>query len=151
MGMDVMTQYSLPPPERAATARGAEVLNGRGPQDRVAMTVIHTDGSTQGVDISATAAGIICDLLTRLSVTENLAVLADDAELSPEDAATILGISRPLVRRRMDSGRLPFRRVGSHRRLRLADVLALKREEAPMRQALDDLQVDTDDLITQGL
>jgi len=151
MGMEVMTQYSLPAPERATTARGAEILHGRGPQDEVAMTVTHTDGSTQGIAISATAAGIICDLLTRLSVSENLAVLADDAEISPEDAATILGISRPLVRRRMDSGRLPYRRVGSHRRLRLADVLALKRSEAPVRQGLDDLQADTDDLSAQGL
>ncbi len=150
MGLDLMTRYSLPSVDRAATALGAEVLNGRDPTDRVEMTVTHADGTIQAVAITSAAAGITGDLLAKLSVVEKLAVLADDAEVPPEDAAAILGISRPLVRRRMDSGRLAFRRGGSHRRLRLADVLELKRREAPVRQALSELQADTDDLIAHG-
>ena len=72
--------------------------------------------------------------------------LADDAEVTPEDAARILGISRPLVRRLMDVGALPFRRVGAHRRIRLADVLALRAREEPVRKALEALAADTEDL-----
>lgn len=48
------------------------------------------------------------------------------AELTPEQAGKILGISRPLVVQRMDEGRLPFHYVGTHRRCTLQDVLALK-------------------------
>ena len=56
----------------------------------------------------------------------------------------------------MDAGVLPFRRVGTHRRLKLTDVLDLKRWEAPvraalLRAALDELRADTDDLIAHGL
>jgi hypothetical protein len=51
----------------------------------------------------------------------------------------------------MDSGVLPFRRVGAHRRLRLADVLEVKRREAPIRAALDELRADTDELAAHGL
>jgi excisionase family DNA binding protein len=80
-----------------------------------------------------------------------VALLADDAEVSPGDAAAILGISRPLVRRRMDAGVLPFRRVGTHRRLRRSAVLDLQRREAPTRAALDELQADTDTLVANGL
>jgi excisionase family DNA binding protein len=151
MGMNLMTQYSLPSADRLATALGAEVLIGRKTTDHVEVAVTHADGTRQAVALSTAAAGIIGDLLATLSVSEKVAVLADDAEVSPEDAAAILGISRPLVRRRMDSGRLPFRRVGSHRRLRLSDVLELQRQEAPVRQALNELQADTDDLIARGL
>lgn len=94
----------------------------------------------------------LADLLDRLSSADAVTVLADDAEVTPEDAARILGISRPLVRRRMDAGLLPFRRVGAHRRLRLADVLALRAREEPVRQALDALAADTEDLErTHGL
>jgi hypothetical protein len=49
-----------------------------------------------------------------------------DRELSPDAAGKILGISRPLVVRRMDDGRLPFRYERKHRRCKLEDVLKLK-------------------------
>ncbi len=52
-----------------------------------------------------------------------------DRELSPDAAGKILGISRPLVVRRMDDGRLPFRYEGKHRRCKLEDVLKLKAAE----------------------
>jgi len=55
------------------------------------------------------------------------------------------------VRRRMDIGDLPFRRVGAHRRIRLSDVLALKQREAPIRAALEDLRADTEDLMAHGI
>jgi hypothetical protein len=64
----------------------------------------------------------------------------------PEDAAGILGISPPLVRRRLDVGLLRFRRVGALRRIRLANDLALRAHEAPARKALKSLAVDTEDL-----
>ena len=52
-----------------------------------------------------------------------------DRELSPGAAGKILGISRPLVVRRMDDGQLPFRYEGKHRRCKLEDVLKLKDAE----------------------
>jgi len=43
-------------------------------------------------------------------------------ELSPEEAARMLGVSRPHVRKLMERGDLPFRMVGSHHRIPLADL-----------------------------
>jgi excisionase family DNA binding protein len=59
-----------------------------------------------------------------------------DRELSPAAASKILGISRPLVVRRMDDGRLPFRYEGKHRRCKLEDVRRLKAAEAKQMAAL---------------
>lgn len=50
-------------------------------------------------------------------------------EVTPEQAGKVLGISRPLVVQRMKDGRLPFYFVGTHRRCKLKDVLALKQKE----------------------
>ena len=94
---------------------------------------MHPDGSRDAGAMPAAAAGIIGDILAKLSETDPVALLADDAEVSPKDAAAVLGISRPFVRRRMDAGVLAFRRVGAHRRRRPSDVLELKRREVPMR------------------
>ena len=151
MGMDVMARYSLPEADRAGSARSARMLRRRGPEDAVEMGIVHADGTRETVALPPAVAGMVADLLANLSASSQVALLAEDAEVSPEDAAAILGISRPLVRRRMDSGVLPFRRVGAHRRLRLADVLEVKRREAPIRAALDELRADTDEFAAHGL
>ena len=104
------------------------------------------DGTEEAFTLPASALPALADLLERLSSSDAVTMLAEDTEITPEDAAGILGISRPLVRRRMDVGALPFRRVGAHRRLRLADVLALRAREEPVREALEALVADAEDL-----
>ena len=151
MGMERVTRYSVPAGVRTDVARGADLLKRRAPADRVEMLLVHPDGTRETVEVSAAVTGIIADLLERASTSDAIALLSDDAEISPEDAAAILGVSRPLVRRRMDAGDLPFRRVGAHRRIRLADVLEAKQKEASVRAALEELRADTEDLMAHGL
>ena len=151
MGMDLTARYRLPESDRAESARSARILRGRSPADSVELCIVHPDGTRETAVVPPAAAGIVADLLAKAAEGEAMALLSEEAEVSPEDAAAILGISRPLVRRRMESGVLPFRRVGAHRRLRLADVLALKQGEAPIRVALEELQADTDELAAHGL
>jgi excisionase family DNA binding protein len=130
MGMDLMARYSVPPDQRREFALGADLIDRSGPDDRVEVLVVHADGSRDAVALPKSAAEMIGMLLREASTSGEVAVLAEVSEISPEDAASILGISRPLVRRRMDAGILPFRRVGAHRRLRLIDVLDLSRRWA---------------------
>ena len=151
MGMELMARYSLPLGDRPGLVRGADLLKRRTPADRVEVLLVHPDGSRESVEISATAIGLIADLLEKASASDEVALLTDDAEISPENAAAILGVSRPLVRRRMDVGDLPFRRVGAHRRIRLADVLEIRHKEAPARAALEELRADTEGLMAHGL
>jgi excisionase family DNA binding protein len=87
---------------------------------------VRADGTEEAITLPPSALPALADLLDRLSSGDGVTVLADNAEVAPENAAGILGISRLLVRRRMDVGLLPFRRVGTHRRIRLSDVLALR-------------------------
>jgi hypothetical protein len=69
-------------------------------------------------------------------------------ELSPDAAGKLLGISRPLVVRRMNDGRLPFRYEGKHRRCKLEDVLNLKAAEGKQTTTLRAL-AKTDDVRPQ--
>lgn len=138
MPIQAPTRHSLPPAERPSGARGAAA--------QTDLRLVRDDGTEEASTRPASSLSALADFLGRLSSTEGVAVLADDAEVTPEDAAGILGISRPLVRRRMDVGLLPFRRVGAHRRIRLADVLALRAREQPVREALDALSAGTEDL-----
>ena len=151
MGMDTVARYSLPAGDAPAALQGADLLRRRAPADRVEVLLIHPDGTRDAITMPEAAISIVTDVLEKAAAGNEVALLAQNAEISPEDAATILGISRPVVRRRMDAGDLPFRRIGAHRRLRLSDVLALRLHEAPTRAALAELQADTDDLMAHGL
>jgi hypothetical protein len=89
-------------------------------------------------------------LLDHLARGEEVAILTEDQELSPNDVARVLGISRPLVVHRMEIGDLPFRYVGKHRRAKLRDVLALKSKIDIQQAALDALAEDTEELMRKN-
>jgi excisionase family DNA binding protein len=76
-----------------------------------------------------------------------ITVLPVAAELTTEEAADILNVSRPFVIKLTDSGELPFHKVGTHRRLHLRDVLAYKRKyQERARAALADLVDEAQEL-----
>jgi len=61
-------------------------------------------------------------------------------EVSPTEAALMMGMSRAQVRRLLDDGKLPFRMVGSHHRIRLDAINRwLEIEDARQEAAMADL------------
>ena len=151
MGMELLTRYRLAADDSLTASRGADLLKRRSSADRVQVVLVRADGTGEAIEVPDAAVRMLTDLLEAAARGGEVALVAEDTEISPEDAAAILGISRPLVRRRMDKGELPFRRVGAHRRIRVSDVLALRRREAPVRAAISELQADTEELIARGL
>ena len=99
------------------------------------MRVKRRSGPDQTLSLPPDAAALIEVLLGHLLEGDRVAVLTEDQELSPNDAASILGVSRPLVVHRMDVGDLPFRYVGKHRRAKLKDVLASRAKIDAQRAA----------------
>ena len=103
--------------------KAAKPLGRLGKGDHVEVKVRRKSGEGEVLRLPRTAAALLETALGHLLQGERVAVLTEDQELSPNDAADILGISRPLVVHRMDVGDLPFRYVGKHRRTKLKDVL----------------------------
>jgi excisionase family DNA binding protein len=92
------------------------------------------------LDVPPSASALIRALLKELADGKAVAVVADDAEITTQQAADLLHVSRPFVVGMVEKGMLPARNVGKQRRLLLKDVLAYKRDnEAKRRGALREL------------
>jgi len=115
-----------------------------GEGDRVEVRLHTKDGD---VELPEKAIELVTILVEHLLRGESVAVLAEEMELSPAQAAEILGISRPLVVHRMDVGDLPFRYVGTHRRTTMKDVLFLKFKLDEQQNAMRALAEDTENLM----
>ena len=76
-------------------------------------------------------------LVTReLGTGNGVAVVPVHRELTTHEAAAVLCVSRPHLIRMLDEGRLPSRKVGTHRRIRFDDVMAYRAREEAQREAL---------------
>jgi excisionase family DNA binding protein len=73
-------------------------------------------------------------------------VVAVDEEISAQEAADILKVSRPYLLKLVKKGILPCRMVGAHHRIPMGAVIAYKRDQAPRRRSLEKLSADTQDL-----
>jgi excisionase family DNA binding protein len=140
-----ITKFDVSERHREEARKGATFLNRAAMTHRAGLFMAKPGGGSVELDLPPEVLSALRALLERLADDEVL-LLNMETELSPEDAAKILGVSRPMVYHRMDSGRLPFRPVGSHRRVLLKDVLALRDFEAGRRQLSRELSEDTDAL-----
>jgi excisionase family DNA binding protein len=73
-------------------------------------------------------------------------VIAADQEVSAQDAADLLGVSRPYLLNLVKKGILPCHMVGVHHRIPTNAVIDYKRDQAPRRRALEALSVETQDI-----
>lgn len=81
------------------------------------------------VRVPAHALPAVIAVLAAFAEGDEVAVVRTDTEVSTEDAAEVLNVSRPTVVRWIESGKLPARRAGTHRKILLRDVLSLDQKE----------------------
>jgi excisionase family DNA binding protein len=132
--------------ERRRVAAVEEFL-GRHPQDdgSGAAKLVSPDGDE--VEVPAQLLNALRQIARSLAQGDDVMVGSVSRELSTGEAARALGMSRPTLVRLLDAGELPSRKVGSHRRVLTADVLAFRRHQMRQRRkAYEDLMLASDAL-----
>lgn len=99
------------------------------------------------LDLPQSVAEALTEVLEAAADGERALVLRAPQDMTTEQAAAVLGVSRPTVVRLIDAGKLPARMVGTHRRLDLGDVLAYRALSTRRRgDALDEMARQAEDL-----
>jgi excisionase family DNA binding protein len=105
------------------------------------------DGDERQVLIPAAACAVFAAMLKELSEGGSVTVASVAAELTTQQAADLLNVSRPYLIGLLDRGEIPYRKVGNRRKIRMVDVMSYRRRDQVHRQAiLDQLTEEAQEL-----
>ena len=123
----------------AALARelGQKLAAHKGSEIRLELI---TGTSTEELILPRSALRLLLRALSEMGQGNAVTLTPVQAELTSQQAADLLNVSRPHLVKLLDEGTIPSRKVGTHRRVRLEDVLAYKQTmQVKSRAALDEL------------
>jgi len=132
----------LPTKEDAALAREASRAIAR---YKPAELRVKVDGTELVLPRAATK--LIHHLLTEMALGNAVTLIPIHAELTTQEAADFLNVSRPHLIRQLEQGKIPFHMVGTHRRIRFEDLERFKIESERKRlEVMDELAAESQKL-----
>jgi excisionase family DNA binding protein len=97
-------------------------------------------GETRNFTLMPALTNALLDILRLISNGRGIRMTPMEAELTTQEAADLLSVSRPFLIRLLEKGDIPFTPVGRHRRVRATDLFAYKTERHQIRSvALSEL------------
>ena len=117
-------------------ARGLASLN---PTEKTIVVSAQEDAAAQ-VRLPASVVRALMKVVTEMANGNAIAIVPVEAELTTQQAADLLNVSRPHFVSLLETGKIEFRMVGTHRKVKGRDVLAYRdRETMRRREALAEM------------
>ncbi len=136
--------------QAAHAARALAPFLGRSKRRSPEITVRPEGGGAaeqESISVPREAFELFLKILEQMALGNAVTVVPIHAELTTQEAANLLNVSRPFLIGLLDQGKIPFHKVGTHRRIRFKDLLEYKRqEEQRQEQVLDELAAEAQKL-----
>ena len=131
----------LPTPDEMEEAKASSrTLAKYAHADRVQMTLRGINGESDEMVLPGSVLQMLLTVLSEMSQGNAISLIPRHQELSTQEAASMLNVSRPFLVGLLEKGKIPHRKVGSHRRVRLEDLLGYTENVDRQRaEALDRL------------
>lgn len=134
--------------ERQSAAEASAVLERlSAASEDVRLQVRDLGDGHPDVQLPAPAVTLLRRLLQDLAAGQPVSVLPRDAHLSTQEAADLLNVSRPFLVGLLEAGKIPYSRLGTHRRILSGDLMDFKAGvERAQREAFRSLTEEAQEL-----
>ncbi|MGY3203039.1 helix-turn-helix domain-containing protein [Streptomyces sp. TE5632] len=123
-----------------ALRRVNDYLSRTAQSDEDIQVHLETGAGDEALVLPRPVAEMFASMLAALANGQGVQIMPVDAELTTQQAADILNVSRPYLIGLLESGEIPYRLVGRHRRIRFADLHQyLREDDARRKDAADGL------------
>jgi len=138
----------LPTAQEAEEAKiTSRALSKYAHNERLHLKIASNNNESEDLILPGYAINLLLAMLTEMSKGNAITVMPIHAELSTQETAELLNVSRPHLVDLLEQGKIPFRKVGTHRRVLANDVFDYKqRIDAARFKALDDLTAQAQEL-----
>ena len=146
--MTLSNVVHLPTAQEAEEAKiTSRALSKYAHNERLHLKIASNNSESEDLILPGYAINLLLAMLTEMSKGNAITVMPIHAELSTQETAELLNVSRPHLVNLLEQGNIPFRKVGTHRRILANDVFDYKQRIDEARfKALDDLAAQAQEL-----
>lgn len=106
--------------------------------ERLTIEVADEHGAEDPLILPREAVSLLAFILAQAADGRGVTVIPSHAELTTQQAADMLNVSRPYLIKLLEAGEIPYRLVGKHRRITYEDLQEYKRRDDARRRAAAD-------------
>lgn len=146
--METIQEYKRPTKrEREIAQLSYEALSHTLAQLSSEKVDIEIEGSNDKIVLPLNALKLLEEILKNMSQGKIISIVPVATEVTTQKAAEILGCSRPHLIKILEEGRIPYTKVGRHRRIMLEEVVSYKRKmkEEQKQHIIDIMNADEED------
>lgn len=140
-------------PDEAEVSAAVDALPGvrdylaRHPGRGQVRLIVDDEHAEETLAVPRAAVELLARVLAHMAAGQGVSVVPAHAELTTQQAADVLNVSRPFLIGLLEAGEIEYRKVGKHRRVQATSLLTYMRgDDQRRRDAADELSGLTQDL-----
>lgn len=109
--------------------KASQKINQRGKSIGITLEYNH-----ESLRLPSKAISLLSAIISNMAAGKSMALILSDTTVGTQEAADYLEASRPYVVRLLEKGEIPFSKVGTHRRIKVSDLVAYQKKMKTTRR-----------------